>query len=76
MKETSGCLRRDNKYCEFGYVGDVFVPGGLCREIPEGSEVVVCAVRVATRHKQKAAWQAVKLKYNEFNKGGGDVLRG
>lgn len=76
VKETSGCLRRDNKYCEFGYVGDVFVPGGLCREIPEGSEVVVCAVRVATRHKQKAAWQAVKLKYNEFNKGGGDVLRG
>lgn len=76
VRETSGCLRRDNKYCEFGYVGDVFVPGDLCRKIPEGSEVVVCAVRVPTRHRQKAAWQAVKLNYNEFNKGGGDVLRG
>ena len=76
VRETSGCLRRDNKYCEFGHVGDVFVPGDLCRKIPEGREVAVCAVRVPTRHRQKASWQAVKLNYNEFNKGGGDVLRG
>ena len=76
VRETSGCLRRDNKYCEFGYAGDVFVPGDLCRKIPEGSEVAVWAVRVPTRLRQKATWQAVKLNYNEFNKGGGDVLRG
>jgi len=76
VRGSSGCLRRDNKYCEFGYVGDVFVPGDLCRNIPSGSEVAVYAVRIPVRPRQKAAWQAVKLNYNQFNKGGGDVLRG
>ena len=76
VRETSGRLRRDNKYCEFGYVGDVFVPGDLCRKIQSGSEVTVYAVKVPARPKQKAAWQAVKLNYNEFNNGGGGVLRG
>ena len=76
VRYSTGPLVRNNPHCEFGYVDDVFVPGELCHDLPEGTEVTVGAVKVPARRRQKVERQAVKLVTNEFKTGGGAVLRG
>lgn len=76
VKESVGRLVRPNARCEFGYVGDVFVPRELGKDVPDGSDVAVCAVKVPVLPNLKASWQAVRIKLKEFKKGGGGVLRG
>lgn len=76
VKETVGLLSRPNARCEFGYVGDVFVPRELGKDVPGESDVAVCAVKVPVRPNKKASWQAVRIKLREFKKGGGGVPRG
>lgn len=76
VKETVGLLSRPNARCEFGYVGDVFVPRELGKDVPGESDVAVCAVKVPVQPNKKASWQAVRIKLKEFKKGGGGVPRG
>lgn len=76
VKEAVGRLVRPNAHCDFGYVGDVFVPRELGKEVSDESDVTVYAVKVPVRPNQKASWQAVRIKLKEFKKGGGGVLRG
>lgn len=76
VRYSTGTLVRPNSHCEFGYVDDVYVPGELCHDLLEGTEVTVGSVKVPARRRQKAERQAVKLGTNEFKTGGGAVLRG
>lgn len=76
VRYSTGALVRPNSHCEFGYVDNVFVPGELCHDLPEGTEVTVGSIKVPAHRRQKAERQAVKLETNEFKTGGGVVLRG
>ena len=76
VRYSTGALVRPNSHCEFGYVDNVFVPGELCHDLPEGTEVTVGSIKVPAHRRQKAERQAVKLEANEFKTGGGAVLRG
>ncbi len=76
VRYSTGALVRPNSYCEFGYVDNVFVPGELCHDLPDGTEVTVGSIKVPAHRRQKAERQAVKLEANEFKTGGGAVLRG
>lgn len=76
VRYSTGVLVHPNSYCEFGYVDDVFVPGELCHDLSEGTEVTVASVKVPAHRRHKVERQAVMLKTNEFQTGGGAVLRG